>query len=105
MQEQTVDAKWCHLIWSAYRKRKLFNLAGQGAFCERAVRDAGRELGWPVEAIHITDSTARALFRVPTATTRSEATRRFLRAARKAFRQRGLLPLWTLTAWETHSKI
>src|SRR5213592_4231926 len=80
--------RWCHLTWSTARRHKFFNIAALARFCERALVEECRHLGWPVEAAVLPDR-IHVLVETPATVGREEIMRRLRALASSVARQSG----------------
>ena len=94
-----VTQKWCHVVCTMSRRRKLLKIPATARFCERFILSSRILPSWIVAAALVTPSQVRLLVRLHSGATRDQVLRAVRRAIAQALRKTGVISRWQSVSW------
>jgi hypothetical protein len=94
-----VTQKWCHVVCTWSRRRKLLKIPATARFCERFILSSRILPSWVVAAALVTPSQVRLLVRLHAGVTRTQVLRAVRRAVAQSLRKAGVIPRWQPVFW------
>lgn len=100
----SADAKWYHVAWLTFRRRRLFKIPAAARFCEQVIERAVRDAGYQVGSVWVAATGVHLLIRAPVPVSRGALARRVKETAARALRRSNMLPgrigpVWDHRTW------